>query len=188
MTRLKTLFTRSITAAALALSTAACASIPADMPTVGAPSWPTTEKPGMTNETAQTTTDADIGAELVTAPMLLRFDGNCRQKGTQIALEKHVVGPRYVLAGEDISQSFTYTLCGRGAETVDGTLISRIYHDGQPISVRERDYRLTAGRWHVRFEATVPEGAPGGRYDMELEFQDGAAERFADKQPFRIVD
>ncbi len=172
--------------AALALSCTACASIPTDIPGTGAISWPA-ERPGMTQERDAAKNDADIGAKLVKAPLLLRLESNCRQPGVHVSLDGHAVGPRLVLAGEDVSQSFTYTLCGRNADTVDGKLTSRIYRKGQPVSVREREYRLTAGRWSVRFEATVPEGAPTGEYNMELQFIANGTNHFSDLKPFRVV-
>ena len=172
--------------AAMALSCTACASLPADLPGTGRVSWPA-EQPGMTQGEDTSANAADIGATLVKAPLMLRLEGKCRQPGIHVSLNTHAVGPRLVLAGQDISQSFTYTLCGRNADTIDGKLISRIYHGGQPVSVRERDYRLTEGRWSVRFEATVPEGAPTGDYGMELQFMAGDINHFTDLKSFRLV-
>lgn len=170
---------------AFALSTAACASLPNDIPGAGSVSWPG-DRPGMINGASASGAE-DIGADLVKAPFLLRLEKECRRSDSRISLDKHVVGPLRVLAGDDVSQSFTYTLCGRKAQAVDGKLVSRIYHGGRAVSVRERDYHLALGRWDVRFEATVPSSAPTGAYEMELQFKSGRHEYFKDRKSFRLV-
>ncbi|MEM7766260.1 MAG: hypothetical protein AAF253_02085 [Pseudomonadota bacterium] len=173
--------------AALALTCTACASMPTDVPSIGEMPW-TVERPGMTGETGTSVVTGDIGADLITAPLVIRLEKACRQRGTRLSMDDYAVGPTLVRAGSEVSQSFTYTLCGRDADSIDGTLVSRIYYNGRPVSVRERDYRLTMGRWNVRFEALVPKGAPVGWYEMELQFLTEQTEHFGDRKPFNLAD
>ncbi len=102
-------------------------------------------------------------------------------------LEKVEIWPKRVRPGGEVGHRMVYVLCTAGpTEVVTGRLEMRILYRGKPIGgVPEPTYDLRPGRWVVDVFVAVPPEAIDGLYALELDFESSAV-KFAESETFAV--
>lgn len=157
---------KAVVAFALALLSAACASLPAPL-----------DRPFRTP-----------GQKLSDFPEAVASEFLCsEQKLPWFKLEKVEIWPKRVHPGGEVGHRMVYVLCTSApTEVVTGRLEMRILHRGKPIGfVPEPTYDLRPGRWVVDVFVAVPPEAGDGLYALELDFESPAV-HFAQSETFAV--